>query len=232
MVKAVGYIRVSTEEQANSGISLDAQKAKIEAYAALYDIELVSIEVDAGVSAKTLNRPGLQSALAKLEAGVATALIVVKLDRLTRRVADLDTLIERYFGSRFTLMSVSEQIDTSSAAGRLVLNVLTSVAQWERETTSERTKTALAHKKAQGQHVGSAGFGYKMVEKKLAQVQTEHETIAVIQALRNAGHTLQAIADYLNANGYQTQRGGKWYPTTITNILQRGVTADESTLVS
>ena len=99
--------------------------------------ELVGIEVDAGLSAKTLDRPGLQSALSKLDAGEAQALIVLKLDRLTRRVADLDTLIERYFGSRFTLMSVSEQIDTSSAAGRLVLNVLTSVAQWERETTSE-----------------------------------------------------------------------------------------------
>jgi DNA invertase Pin-like site-specific DNA recombinase len=232
MVKAVGYIRVSTEEQASSGISLDAQKAKLEAYAALYDIELVGIEVDAGVSAKTLNRPGLQSALARLESGEATALIVVKLDRLTRRVADLDTLIERYFGSRFTLMSVSEQIDTSSAAGRLVLNVLTSVAQWERETTSERTKTALAHKKTQGQHVGSAGFGYKMVEKKLTQVHSEHETIAVIQELRSAGHTLQEIADHLNANGYQTQRGGKWYPTTIANVLKRGVTADESTRAS
>ncbi len=152
MVRAIGYVRVSTEEQSANGVSLDAQKAKLEAYAALYDIELIGIEVDAGLSAKTLDRAGLQSALAKLDAGVADALIVVKLDRLTRRVADLDTLIERYFGSPFTLMSVSEQIDSSSAAGRLVLNVLTSVAQWERETTSERTKTALQHKKAQGQH--------------------------------------------------------------------------------
>lgn len=229
MVRAIGYIRVSTEEQSTTGVSLDAQKAKLEAYAALYDIELIGIEVDAGVSAKTLDRAGLQSALAKLDAGVADALIVVKLDRLTRRVADLDTLIERYFGSRFTLMSVSEQIDTSSAAGRLVLNVLTSVAQWERETTSERTKTALQHKKAQGQHVGSAGFGFQMIEKKLTKVQTEHETIAVIQEMKSKGHTLQAIADHLNANGYQTQRGGKWHPTTVANVVKREVSTIEST---
>lgn len=221
MVKAVGYIRVSTEEQASSGVSLDAQKAKLEAYAALYDIELVGIEIDAGVSAKTLNRPGLQSALARLDSGDALALVVVKLDRLTRRVADLDTLIERYFGSKFTLMSVSEQIDTSSAAGRLVLNVLTSVAQWERETTSERTKTALAHKKAQGEHVGSAGFGYKVIDKKLQKVTQEYQTIAVIQQMKKSGYTLQAVADHLNANGYQTQRRGKWYPMTISNVLKR-----------
>jgi len=231
-MKAVGYIRVSTDEQASSGVSLDAQKAKLEAYASLYDIELVDIEVDAGASAKTLNRPGLQSALARCEFGEAQALIVVKLDRLTRRVADLDTLIERYFGNRFALMSVTEQVDTRTAAGRLVLNVLTSVAQWERETTSERTKTALAHKKSQGQHCGSAGFGYKMVEKNLAKVQSQFETIAVIQDLRSTGHTLQAIAAHLNTNGYQTQRGGKWYPTTVANVLQRGVTANESTRVS
>lgn len=221
MVKAVGYIRVSTEEQANTGVSLDAQKAKLEAYAALYEIELIAIEVDAGVSAKTLNRPGLQSALARLDNGEAQALVVVKLDRLTRRVADLDTLIERYFGQRFTLMSVSEQIDTSSAAGRLVLNVLTSVAQWERETTSERTKTALAHKKAQGEHIGSAGFGYKVIDNKLQKVTQEYQTIAVIQQMKKAGLTLQAIADCLNAEGYQTQRGGKWYPMTVSNVLKR-----------
>lgn len=232
VVKAVGYIRVSTEEQANSGVSLDAQKAKLEAYAALYDIDLVGIEIDAGVSAKTLNRPGLQSALARLNSGSAQALVVVKLDRLTRRVADLDTLIENYFGAKFTLMSVSEQIDTSSAAGRLVLNVLTSVAQWERETTSERTKTALAHKKTQGQHVGSAGFGYKVIDKKLQKVTQEQSTIAVIQQMKKAGSTLQAIADHLNANGYQTQRGGTWYPTTVVNILKRGAINDESTRTS
>ncbi len=155
-----------------------------------------------------------------MDSGEAGALIVVKLDRLTRRVADLDTLIEHYFGQKFTLMSVSEQIDTSSAAGRLVLNVLTSVTQWERETTSERTKTALAHKKAQGEHVGSAGFGYTLVDKKLQKVTQEYQTIAIIGQMKKAGHTLQAIADRLNAEGYQTQRGGKWYPMTISNVLK------------
>jgi len=71
-----------------------------------------------------------------------------------------------------------------------------------------------------------------MVEKNLAKVQSQFETIAVIQDLRSAGHTLQAIAAHLNTNGYQTQRGGKWYPTTVANVLQRGVTANESTRVS
>lgn len=224
MVRAVGYIRVSTEEQASSGVSLDAQRAKLEAYCQLYDIELIGIEVDAGVSAKTLERTGLQAALALLEAGEADALVVVKLDRLTRRVADLDILIERYFGSRFTLMSVGEQIDTSTAAGRLVLNVLTSVAQWERETTSERTKTALAHKKQKGEHCGRPAYGFQITEKKLAKAQ-EYETVKLINSMRVSGHTFQAIADHLNKEGVVTQRGGVWHPMTVRNIIKREVAA-------
>lgn len=230
MIRAVGYIRVSSEEQAASGFSLDAQRAKLTAYAALYDIELVSIQVDAGISAKTLDRPGLQTALGMLQFGEVEAFVVVKLDRLTRSVRDLDVLIEKYFATRFTLMSVGEQIDTRTAGGRLILNILGSVSQWEREAIGERTSAALQHKKAEGQHCGSAGFGFKMVEKKLTKIQTEHETIAIIQKMKAQGRTLQSIADYLNDNGFQTQRGGKWYPTTIANILKRG--AGESTRVS
>ncbi len=228
-MRVIGYVRVSTEEQSTKGVSLDAQKAKLEAYAALYDLELVDVVSDAGFSAKTLNRPGLQTVLAKLDNGDADAVLVYKLDRLTRSVSDMGTLINNYFSSKFNLLSVSDQIDTRSAAGRLVLNVLTSVAQWEREVISERTQVALAHKKTQGQHVGSAGFGYKMVEKKLARVEQEHQTIGLIQDMRKQGHTLQAIADYLNANGYQTQRGGKWYPTTITNVLKNVVNEQTGT---
>ena len=87
--KAIGYIRVSTDRQADHGVSLEAQKAKLTAYAALYDLELVEVIVDPGASAKTLKRPGLQRALQLLRQGQATALLVAKLDRLTRSVKDL-----------------------------------------------------------------------------------------------------------------------------------------------
>ncbi|WP_437786905.1 recombinase family protein [Sorangium sp. So ce1097] len=94
------------------------------------DLDLVDIIEDPGVSAKTLDRPGLQRALGMLDAGQAYALLVVKLDRLTRSVRDFDTSIARYFADRFSLLSVADSIDTRSAAGRLVLNVLASVSQW------------------------------------------------------------------------------------------------------
>ena len=144
--RAIAYLRVSTDKQADEGVSLEAQRAKLEAYASLYDLDLVAVEVDAGVSAKSLDRPALGRALAMLRAGRADALLVVKLDRLTRSVRDLGELLDGYFGpeKKAALLSVADQIDTRTAAGRMVLNILTSVAQWEREAIGERTQMALA----------------------------------------------------------------------------------------
>src|SRR6266481_9833323 len=142
--RTIAYLRVSTDKQADRGVSLDAQRAKVHAYAELHDLELAEVIVDAGESAKSLERPGLKRALGMLKAGEAEALLVMKLDRLTRSVVDLGTLIERYFApGKAALLSVGEQIDTRSAAGRLVLNVLASVSQWEREAIGERTATAI-----------------------------------------------------------------------------------------
>jgi DNA invertase Pin-like site-specific DNA recombinase len=154
--RTVAYLRVSTDKQADRGVSLDAQRAKVAAYAELYDLELVEVVVDAGASAKTLDRPGLARALGMLrKGGEAEALLVVKLDRLTRSVRDLCELVERHFApGKAALLSVGEQIDTRSAAGRLVLNVLASVSQWEREAIGERTAAAMQHKAACGEFTG------------------------------------------------------------------------------
>ena len=220
MTKAIGYIRVSTQEQATSGYSLDAQKAKLEAYAALYDIELTDIVIDAGVSAKSLKREGLQRVLQTLDNGGADAVLIFKLDRLTRSVKDWNVLIEKYFTNKAPL-SVSDQIDTRTAAGRLCLNVLMSVAQWERETIGERTSTALQHKKSQGHHIGSVPYGYEAIDKTLAVVESEAAAIALIKDMKEQGLKLQAIADELNAQNIPTKRGGKWYPTSVKNVLER-----------
>lgn len=220
MTKAIGYIRVSTQEQATSGYSLDAQKAKLEAYADLYDIELTDIVIDAGVSAKSLKREGLQRVLTTLDNGGADAVLIFKLDRLTRSVKDWNVLIEKYFTNK-ALLSVSDQIDTRTAAGRLCLNVLMSVAQWERETIGERTSTALQYKKSQGQHIGSVPYGYESIDKTLAVVESEAAAIALIKDMKEQGLKLQAIADELNAQNIPTKRGGKWYPTSVKNVLER-----------
>jgi len=108
--RTIAYLRVSTDKQADRGVSLDAQRAKLKAYAELYELDLVEVIVDAGQSAKSLDRPGLQRALGMLKAGQAVALLVVKLDRLTRSVVDLGTLVERYFApGKAALLSVGDE---------------------------------------------------------------------------------------------------------------------------
>jgi len=218
--RVVGYIRVSTEHQADEGVSLEAQRARLEAFALATDLVLVGVEVDAGISAKTLERPGIQRALARLEAGEADGVLVAKLDRLTRSVRDLGELVERYFASRFSLLSVSDAIDTRSASGRLVLNVLCSVAQWEREATAERTREALAHLKRQGVRLGAPALGGSQGAEGAAD-EGELRTVARIGALRAEGLTLRAIATALTAEGHRTKRGGAWGAETVRKVLVR-----------
>ena len=164
-MQVIGYVRVSTEEQSNHGVSLEAQKAKLTAYAALYGLQIVETIEDAGQSAKSLKRPGLQRALEMLRTGRAEGLLIAKLGRLSRSVADWNQLIDCYFGERAgcQLFSVADCIDTRTAAGRLVLNVLMSVAQWEREAIGERTKDALSHKRSKLERVsGNIPFGWTL----------------------------------------------------------------------
>jgi DNA invertase Pin-like site-specific DNA recombinase len=201
--RTIAYLRVSTEKQADRGVSLDAQRAKVQAYAQLYDLDLTEVIVDAGESAKSLDRPGLQRALAMLKARQADALLVVKLDRLTRSVSDLGGLVERYFApGKAALLSVGEQIDTRSAAGRLVLNVLASVAQWEREAIGERTATAMQHKADQGEYTGGqAPYGRRVAAHggRLEPDAKEQEARALARQLRSQGLSLRAVAAELES---------------------------------
>jgi len=117
---AIGYVRVSTQEQASEGVSLDAQRDRLRAYCKLNSIKLIDIKADEGISGGTLERPGLQAALAMLRRGTANTLIVVKLDRLSRSIRDVCSLVEDYFSDeRFHLLSLCGMANTHTAAGRM-----------------------------------------------------------------------------------------------------------------
>ena len=225
MTKAIGYIRVSTEMQVNEGVSLDAQSAKIRAYCELNDLELSEIVCDAGKSAKTTNREGLQKCLSMIASGEAGALVVYKLDRLSRKVLDTLNLISEIESHGASLHSISEKLDTSSALGKFFVNMTAALAQLERDQTSERVTMAMAHKKDEGQHCGAAPFGFEMVDKELQRVESQHNAIAIITEMRTNGAALRTIADHLNGEGIPTQRGGKWQASTINNILKREAAA-------
>src|ERR1035441_7348786 len=161
-MRAVGYVRVSTERQADQGVSLEAQEAKVRAMATVHSATLVEVIVDGGEAAKSLNRPGLQRLLLLVKVGNVDAVIVAKLDRLTRSVKDLCGLLELLEKKKVALISVAESLDTSSAAGLLVITIMGAVSQWEREAIGERTRDALGHKKSNGERVGNIEYGYRL----------------------------------------------------------------------
>jgi len=145
-------------------------------------------------------------------------MVIAKLDRLTRNVADLGTLVSTVF-DKAELYSVSEQINTKNAAGRLVLNVLVSVAQWERETICERTKDALQAKKARGEKTGgNVPFGFNVINGKLVKNEEEQAIISEIKSLKNKGLSLRKIAGILNEKGIVTKNGKAWTATQIQRI--------------
>jgi site-specific DNA recombinase len=219
-MRAIGYARVSTEKQADHGVSLDAQAEKIRAMAVVHNAELIDLIVDGGESAKSLNRSGMERLLALVDGNKIQAVIVAKLDRLTRSVKDLCTLLERFERRGVALISVAESLDTGSAAGRLVLNIMTAVSQWEREAIGERTRDALSHKRTNGERVGNIQFGYRLCAdgKHVEPDPTEQQTIATVAELRTKGISLRRIAQDLNRRGVRTRKGSEWRLESVARV--------------
>lgn len=222
MKRAIGYCRVSTEGQADRGVSLDAQAEKIRAMATVQDAALVDVIVDGGESGKSLQRPGIERLLATVDRREVQIVIIAKLDRLTRSVRDLGELLERFQRRGVALVSVGESLDTGSAAGRLVLNVMASVSQWEQEAIGERTRDALRHKRAQGFRAGNVPFGYSLAEdgQTLLVCVEEQQVLSTIRGLRQNRASLRAIASELNARGLRTRSGAGWQHQYVANLLR------------
>ena len=222
MKKAIGYVRVSTTEQATEGISLDNQKAKIRAYCALNDLDLIEIIEDAGKSGKNLNREGIESLLGMIRKKEVGAVIVYKLDRLSRKVIDTLTLIESFEKAGIAFHSLNEKIDTSTAMGRFFLNITASLAQMERDLISERTKDALQMKIANHERAGQVPFGWRLAEDGNALIphEGEQEVIKQVKRLHGQGLSYRAICEALAKAGHRPQ-GKCWYPKTIGSILKK-----------
>ena len=221
-MKVVGYIRVSTQGQVEDGISLDAQEAKVRAWADLNGADEVAVFRDEGISGKRSdNRPGLHAALDMVSKG--DALVVYSLSRLSRSTKDTLLLSETLLKKEADLVSMSEKIDTTTAAGKMVFRMLAVLSEFERDQISDRTRFALAHKKANGEKTGGdIPFGYRLDGGRLIKDENEQKAIALIRELRRKGYRLQAICDELAKEGYRTRRGNlKWQPKTVSRIIER-----------
>ena len=219
-MKVVGYARVSTEKQVKEGISLEAQEAKIKAWAELNDSELIAICRDEGISGAKADRAGLKKALEAATEHKA-ALVIYSLSRLSRSTRLTCEIGDKLDKAGADLVSISEKIDTTTAAGKMVFRVLAAMAEFERDQFSERTKLALNHKKSKGEKTGGdVPFGWDADHSgKLIENDTEQHVIKLIFDEWGRGNSLGSIAKRLNNDGYKTKRGSRFYAQTIKNIL-------------
>jgi DNA invertase Pin-like site-specific DNA recombinase len=226
-MKAIGYIRVSTSEQATDGLSLGNQAEKIRAYCFAKGWELVDMIEDAGESAVSLNRPGMARIIELCQRREFEVLVIYKLDRMTRSVKDLGYLIQDVFEKcDVKFSSVMDNFDTSSANGKLILNILGSVAQWERDIIAERTKDALAHKKSKGERLGVVPFGFRLEDNRLVEDADEMRLLGTMKRMRRDGMSFQKIADKLNEKACpRPRRSMKWSKSTIADLINDHVKA-------
>lgn len=219
--KAVAYVRVSSEEQAIEGVSLDAQEARIRAYCIANDLELVRVYRDAGVSAGTPleKRPEGAAVLQALASREAYHVVAVKLDRLFRNALDCLTNVEKWDRGGIGLHLLDLSVNTSTAAGRAFLQMAAAFAEMERSLIRERTESAMAHKKANLEVYSASPFGFDRIGERLVANPSEQAIVQRIKALDAEGVPMLRIAERLNAEGVTTKKGGKWYASTIKAIL-------------
>ena len=225
--RAIGYVRVSTNMQAQEGISLEAQQAAIEQYCALHGLMLVAVCKDVLSGGKD-QRPGLQDALRTLERS-GDVLVVLKFDRLSRSIRHFCELYETYFkdGAK-ELVAIRESIRLDSALGRALINILLVFAQMEREATGERTREAIQHIRRSGYHFGKTPYGKKTIAaphnprmKVLVDDEAELAVIAQLQAWAAQDVGITEMAHRLNAAGTPPPQGARWTKSVIYNLRLR-----------
>jgi DNA invertase Pin-like site-specific DNA recombinase len=222
-MQAVLYLRVSTEQQANEGVSLEAQLTKLNAWAALHDANIIGTFNDAGISGMDESRPGLAAAMQAATEHQA-ALVVYSLSRLSRSTGHCIKLADQLNKAGANLVSLSEQLDTTSAAGRMVFKMLAVLAEFERDQLAERTRNAMQHKRTKGERVGTIPFGYNLAADGInLEANTEQlEAVDLIRQLRKSGLSYQAIADELTKRQIPTAKGNaRWTQQAINRICKR-----------
>lgn len=204
-MRVVGYTRVSTEEQGDSRAGLEAQEAAIRAEVDRRGWELIDMRSDVASGKSMRGRGQLGTTLRDLAAGHADALVVAKLDRLSRSVLDFAHVMELAASEKWSVVVLDLGVDTTTPNGELVANIMISMAQWERRIIGERTKAALKAVRARGTHVGRKS-------------NVSPETLRTIRTLRMAGLSWQKVADALEASGVPTSQGGRWHAATVRRL--------------
>jgi site-specific DNA recombinase len=218
------YCRVSTEEQATEGYSISAQLQTLRQYAHLYGWQIAEEYVDEGISGKDIKgRPAMQRLISDVDKDKFQAVIVWKISRLSRNMLDTLVLLDKFEENDVKFISYSENFDTGSPIGRLVVQMMASIAEMERNTLSENVKLGMTQRAKEGSWNGGVVFGYDSIEKELIKNQKEAETVQLIFTLYAEGNGLKAITNHLNKVGFRTKRGKYFSINGIATILDNPI---------
>lgn len=223
-MKTILYIRVSTTQQVNDGISLEAQEQRLIQYCEFNGLEVVGILKDEGLSGSNANREGYRKLMDMVMTKEIDAVAVYSLSRFARNTVEVLKSIELMNKNNIQFHSLTEKIDTTSPTGRFFLTTLAALGQLEREQISERTKDALAHKKSKGERTGGIPFGYELDEDgiHLIENQREQSIISIVLSLKELGYSYRNIAKELENRGLKNKTHRiKWSATQIFRILQK-----------
>jgi site-specific DNA recombinase len=225
--RAVGYVRVSTDKQDNS---LAAQEQIIRAMAVVKGWELGEVVIDRDEYSGDMERPGLQTVLELVRKREISGVIVTKLDRLTRSTRDCILMIDLFNKKKVALVSLAESLDTKSAMGRFFVRMIASLAELERESIGDRTKTGMSHLKTLGMPVGPPPYGWRTqgsnrllpLSDKLPLIEdpAEQAILQQVKGMRAAGLSLRDIADLLNEQGHQTRKQTPWRFQYVARMLK------------
>lgn len=223
MKKYIGYVRVSTDEQAENGYGLQAQESAIKSYSAAMGYELERIVVDEGYSGASLERPGIQEIVNAMHGYEYAGVIVFKLDRISRILKDILNMHDDIFvPCGASLISVKEQFDTQTPIGKLFFQMIGGFAEFERSVIKDRMMSGRNEKAKQGLFAGgSAPYGYDLFDGELTINDEEAKVVRKVYQLRAEKKTFQTIVDVLNENGVPTKRGGNWSRKSVKTILDR-----------
>lgn len=220
-MKAIGYIRVSTEKQVSDGVSLDNQQSRIESYCKYKELDLVEIVEDAGISgSKNKTRVGFNDLIAKLEQENISVLVLYSLERLSRdmlTLLSLERLLNEY---NVELHTIEGQIDTSTPEGFMNFAMKSFLGEMERRSIKYRTHKAMQYKKGKNEVVGSIPYGYVRNGNGLVEAAAEQDIIKVANRMYKSGKRLVTICRSLQAKGHKTRNGKVFSPIQVRRMIQ------------
>jgi site-specific DNA recombinase len=213
-------------EQAVHGVSIATQTERLASYAQALDFGACETVVDAGESGANMRRPGIGKLLERIRRGEIARVVCIKLDRISRSAADLDQLVRLCVKHDVALVSLSEHVDTSTAAGRMFISLVGVFAQFERERIGERTSEALQHLRRNRKAYGPTAFGWRRVGDMLKPDAREQRIVARMRALLDGGASLRSIAQDLNERGVRPPRGKSWGHSNVRAVLRSRIACE------